>query len=102
MRSENRAIWLIVMVGDLLVALFYFLVDTIVSRNKGCHSDGCLWIAFPQVISVLLNLLVLVLFCFLGLSNSVRTRLLPKIPVALGLAALTAMFIRHAKDFGFL
>lgn len=95
----------LVLSGVFLAIFCHFPADIILWRNKGCHNDGCLWLALPELFSyfsLFLNAVIAASFTGFGLYASIKSGPRVALPIALGLIPIIAALVGQMKFVGLL
>lgn len=98
MKPENVRV--LIVAGVLLAVVCHLPADTILWLNRGCRSDGCLWLAIPQLISyssLCVNAILVILFSGFGFFVALKSGLRRALPVALGLIPIAGALLGQMK-----
>lgn len=80
MSTGKRKVWLLIALGVSASIAWHLLSAAILWSNRGCFSDGCLWLALVQLFPILLDVVTIVLFAGFGFVVLLRngSRFAPK------------------------
>jgi hypothetical protein len=98
MKPENERV--LVVAGVVLAVFCHLPADTILWLNRGCRSDGCFWLAIPEIFScfsLCINATLVILFFGFGLFVVLKGGLRRALPIALGLVPIAGALLAQMK-----